>query len=352
MKRFLHIALVFILVQNTFGQDIHFTQLSRAEYQLNPAYLGAFNGNLRATFNWKDQWRSINKSFRTFGSCVELSFGKGNARRPTSFAVGLSMFKDVSGDVELGNSNVALAFSTFVKVNRNSRFIAGLQAGYGSTGINPTTMQWGNQYGGNNFDPSLFNGESIDWQPFNYVDLGMGIAYWYTKNDRNVVHSAPSDAKIGLSVYHINKPQFTYGNNSALDLPMRFVLNGSALFATNTSNIFWYPNMNVMFQRKQHELLIGSLWKVVLQTGSKSTGFGGEVSLTGGASLRVTNVIDAFSPQLFVNAYNVSVGLSYDINVSRLSMASNYRGGFEFSLRFTNPDSYTHRNPMRRAVSI
>lgn len=351
IRKFSHIAL-FLLPYFCWGQDIHFSQITRSEFQLNPAFTGAFSGNLRATFNWKDQWQSINKTFRTYASAVEFSFGKGRAQNPTFFAVGLNFFKDVAGDVEIGNTNVGLNFSTLVRINRNARFAAGIQGAYGSTGLNLANMQWGSQYSGLNFDPSLNNGEGTEFKPFSYVDMGMGVAYWYSKNDRSVIHSAPSDGKIGFAVYHINKPKYSYSSSADDRLPMRAVLHASALFATQTTNLYWYPNFTFALQRKQHEVYFGSLWKYNLQTGSRSTGFTTEVSITGGLNARVTNVIDAIVPQLFIGAYNIQVGLSYDINVSRLSNASNYRGGFEFSLRFTNPDGYTHRNPFRGAVSI
>jgi type IX secretion system PorP/SprF family membrane protein len=334
------------------GQDIHFSQMTRADFQVNPAYTGAFSGNLRATLNWKDQWQSINKTFRTYSSSVEFSFAKGRARHPAFFAVGLNVFKDVAGDVEVGNTNVGLNFSTLLKINRNSRFCAGLNGAYGMTGLNTANMQWGSQYSGLNFDPSLNNGEGVEFKPYSYLDLGMGVAYWYSKNDKNVIQRLPSDAKVGLSVFHVNKPHYSFQANGESRLPMRVVLNSSALFATKQSNIYWYPNFTLVMQGKQHEVYFGSLWKYTFQSGSKNTGYTSEVSVAGGMNFRITNVLDAVVPQVFIGAYNFSVGLSYDVNISKLSAASNYRGGFEFSLRFTNPDAYIHRNPFRSAVSI
>jgi len=326
--------------------------MTRADFQINPAFTGAFSGNLRATMNWKDQWQSINKSFRTYASSVEFSFGKGKAQNPTFFAVGLNLFKDVAGDVEVGNTNVGLNFSSLVKINRNARFVAGIQGAYGMTGLNVANMQWGSQYSGLNFDPTLNNGEGTEFKPYNYWDVGLGVAYWYAKNDRNVIHKAPSDAKVGIAVYHLNKPHYSFQSKGDSKLPMRFVLHGSALFATQTTNLYWYPNFNFVLQGKQHEVFFGSLWKYNLQSGSKNTGFMSEISISGGMNMRVTNVIDAIVPQVFIGAYNFSMGLSYDINISKLNQASNFRGGFEFSLRFTNPDAYIHRNPFRNAVSI
>ena len=167
-----------------------------------------------------------------------------------------------------------------------------------------------------------------------------------------MIASAPQDAKIGLAVYHLNRPNFTYSVAEESKLRMRYVLHGSALFGTNTEDLYWYPNVNFMLQGKQHEILLGSLWKYRLQAASKTTGFNAEWSITGGVDLRITNVIDAIVPQIYLGIHHFSIGLSYDVNVSGLNQVSNYRGGFELSLRFTNPDSYIHRNPFRRGISI
>lgn len=352
--RLYYIGLIFILYTTTigYGQDIHFSQTIRSEFQVNPAFTGAFKGNLRATLNWKDQWQSVNNTFRTYAASAEGSFGKGRARKSTFFGVGGYAYRDVSGDVQLGNTTAGLTFSSLVKTSRNSRLSLGINGAYTSMGINPSAMQWGTQYDGINFDPSLYNGEGIEFQPFNYLDVSAGLAYWYVKNDRNVGAIAPYDAKIGLSVYHLNRPYYTFYNNLDNRMPMRFVFHSSAIFGTNNEDLFFYPNLTMALQGPQHEILVGSLWKYNISSGSRNTGFATETSIALGASMRITNVIDAITPQLFFNMYSLSVGLSYDINISRLNQASQYRGGFELSLRFTNPDHYTHRNPFRRAVSI
>lgn len=334
------------------GQDIHFSQTTRSLFQINPSFTGAFTGNVRAEMNWKDQWQSINNTFRTYASSVQFSFRKGNAIKPTFFALGLQAFKDVAGDVEIGNTSLGLSFASFVRVNRNSRISLGINGAYGKSGLNTTTMQWGSQYSGLNFDPSLSNGEGTEFVPYQYVDLSAGIGYWYRKNDKNVAHTAPADGKIGLAVYHINKPKYSFTSDPDERLPMRIVLHGSALFGTGDENLYWYPNLTGTLQGRQHEVLIGSLWKYRLQSGSKTTGFKHELAVIGGMDMRITNVLDALIPQVYLEFYFFSVGLSYDINVSKLNQASMYRGGFEMSLRFTNPDSYIHRNPFRNAVSI
>src|SRR5205085_1360725 len=44
---------------------------------------------------------------------------------------------------------------------------------------------------------------------------------------------------------------------------------------------------------------------------------------------------DAFIPVVKLDVYSLAFGLSYDINVSKLNTASNWRGGFELTATYT-----------------
>jgi len=352
LLRKLFYTILFLFPSFLKGQDVHFSQFTRTEFLLNPAYTGTFRGNFRATTNWKDQWQSINNSFRTYASSAEFSFGKGRPKHPTFYALGLFAAKDVSGDVELGTTSLGLSFASLFQVSRNQRLCFGVQGGYSKAGINASTMEWGSQYVGINFDPSLYDGEGVEYFPQQFWDVSTGVAYWYHKNDNEVAQGAPQDAKIGLAVYHLNKPEnaFTVGQNSRL--PIRTVFQASALFATPMDYLYWFPNITAQFQGAQHQLVFGATAKYVISSGSKMTGFGTEMAIAAGLNFRINNVFDAIIPQIYLDLQGFSVGLSYDINISHLNTASSYRGGFELSLRFTNPDGYTHKNPYRRAVTI
>lgn len=334
------------------AQDIHFSQFTRTQFLINPAFTGTFSGNVRATMNWKDQWRSVNKTFRTYATSAEVSFAKGRARRPTFYALGIHMAKHVSGDIQLGTTTIGASFASLIQLSRNQRLCLGVQGAFGKSGISTANMQWGSQYSGLNFDPTLYDGEGIEYLPQQYSDFSAGIGYWYHKNDRSVIFAAAQDAKIGLAVYHINRPEnaFTVSGNSRV--PMRVAFHASAVLATPASNLYVYPNFTAQFQGPQHEFFFGALMKYVIKSGSKMTGMTADMSVAGGLNFRVNNVFDAIVPQVFFDFQAFSVGMSYDINVSGLKAASSYRGGFELSLRFTNPDRYTHRNPQRRGVTI
>ena len=342
--------IIFVSI-SVYGQDIHFSQTDRANYQINPAFIGCYNGDFKVELNWKDQWRSVNKAFRTYGTAFEYSFGKGTFKpKKVFFAAGLHVFRDVTGEVELGNTNVGGTFSTLVKVNKSSRFVMGLQGNYNRIGISTANMQWGNQYSGLNFDPSLANGEGIDFSPFGFGDISFGLAYWYHEKNRGFLGLSPENAKIGLSVYHLNQPKTNYSLNESR-LPMKFVFHADAMFDIH-ENLYFQPNVNLMYQNNQHEILIGGLLKHTLKNGSTITGFRNEWSASAGLDVRITNILDAIVPKVYISMENFSLGLSYDINVSRLNSYSNYRGGFEFSLRFINPDGYFHKKATKSIGSI
>src|SRR5690606_21969282 len=130
-----------------------------------------FDGNLKAEMNWKDQWQSIDNSFRTIASSFEYSFLKSDPKQNAFFAVGAHMFSDVTGDVKLGNTSFGATFSSLIIVSRSSRLSLGLQGGYGFVGVDPSAMQWGSQYSGLHYDPTLFDGEGIGFNSFIYSDM-------------------------------------------------------------------------------------------------------------------------------------------------------------------------------------
>ena len=61
------------------------------------------------------------------------------------------------------------------------------------------------------------------------------------------------------------------------------------------------------------------------------TGDDARLSISGGAVYRWK---DALIPVVKINTNKMSIGLSYDVNISKLAAASRYRGGFELTLSY------------------
>ena len=77
--------------------------------------------------------------------------------------------------------------------------------------------------------------------------------------------------------------------------------------------------------------------KYILKQASKYTKFVKGSALSIGGHFRIG---DAFIPSVLLEIANFAVGMSYDINVSSLKVASSSKGGFEISLRYTNPNPF------------
>lgn len=54
------------------AQDPHFSQFFASPLTLNPALTGKFDGNLRATGNYRNQWPTINRAFTTTTVSVDF----------------------------------------------------------------------------------------------------------------------------------------------------------------------------------------------------------------------------------------------------------------------------------------
>ena len=61
-------------------------------------------------------------------------------------------------------------------------------------------MQWGGRYSELNFDPSLANGEGVDFKPFGFEDISFGLTYWYHKTTEFFLGVSPDNVKFGLSI--------------------------------------------------------------------------------------------------------------------------------------------------------
>ncbi len=63
-------------------------------------------------------------------------------------------------------------------------------------------------------------------------------------------------------------------------------------------------------------------------------------------------VSDAFIPSVMVEFANYALGLTYDVNVSKLRTATNAKGGIEISLRYSTPNPFTYKYGKGRSKSV
>jgi len=143
----------------------------------------------------------------------------------------------------------------------------------------------------------------------------------------------PFKAHAGLALFHLTKPTLSYlGNNEKLNGKMAF--HGGAAINIKDEVIVALPQVLVLKQGSQMESNIGGLIKYRLQESSKYTGENVETAVYLGGWLRVG---DAFIANFKIDYMNFSLGLSYDVNISNLSIATASKGGYELAISYIKP---------------
>jgi len=338
MKKIILSITTILALTFTKAQDIHFSQFFQAPVLNNPGNAGVFNGDFRAILNYRSQWGSIGNPFKTYAFSADGSFMK-NKWRNAFLGYGLFAFKDVAGETQFATTNINATLSGVVNLDRNNSLSLGIQGGYVARSINYGNLRWDNQWNGFYYDSNLPAGEVVNLGNYNFIDASAGLVWTYGQNALNMNSNDQFSARMGLAIYHINRPKQILTNGDLDKLYSRFSLFGEFHYGVKNTRYAFRPKFMYYQQGKQKELNIGMFFRYMIREESKYTGIFKGVSASLGAFYRAG---DAFIPALLLEVANYSIGFSYDMNVSKLSNASNGNGGFEISLRFITPNPYTY----------
>lgn len=315
---------------SSFAQDIHFSQFYMSPFTQNPAFAGAVNG-MSAIVNYKEQWKSIGSPYKTVAASYDISFQK-KKKVKAFYAAGLNFFSDKAGDSKMGTTQANLSGAAHVYIDRYTKFGGGIQVGFAQRKVDFTDLQWGNQFNGENYDASLSSRETQGASSYSYPDVAAGVVWTYNNSAgmKRVVENNDIKANIGLSLFHISQPKYSFiGNNEKLY--MKFIFHGDVLLSVPYSNLGFVPSIMFYKQGPTSEIYAGSLVRFKLRQKSKYTRDRNSSAFSVGAFYRAK---DAAVLAMQLEYSNYTVGMSYDVNTSRLKTASAARGGFEISIRY------------------
>jgi len=242
-------------------------------------------------------------------------------------AIGVDIFHDKAGDAQMKTLQGNLSYAYHIYLNRESTIGAGIYAGFAQRSINNSSLQWMNQHDGSSYNASLPSGEPSDGTSLiTYPDFGGGIHYEYGRDK--------IDFGAGMSLFHATRPAYSfYGTGEVLN--MQVVGYANALIRTNNRNVALVPGLIYFQQGKSSELFLGTMFRYTLK---QESGFGHKgAAIALGAHYRNK---DAVIPVVMLEFTKLNIGLSYDVNVSKLKTASDGKGGFEISIRFVNPNPF------------
>lgn len=296
------------------AQDIHFSQFMSSPMNLNPANAGQFDGAYRFTGNARRQWSSVTVPYQTFGVSADAK----NVLRIKNVGAGLSAYDDFTGDSKLSTFQLNLALSYTIRLNKKAtQFLTlGAQSGFTQRTINYNDLHYDNQYSGSAFDPNAVSNESFANTGRLYPNLNAGILWTRRQHARNIIST-------GISLNNINRPQQSFFNNQSIRLDQRLNVHFTSLLKA-TRKIDVLPAALFMLQGTYTQLTFGTSLKYIINP--KPNAY--RAVYIGMWS----RAADAGWLSFGMDYNSLYVGLSYDINYSRLSPASNSRGGIELSI--------------------
>jgi len=304
-----------IAQQLTAQTDPHFTQNYTYPMYINPAMTGGSDGDYRASAVYRTQWGSITDPYRTTG----FSF---DTRTNRNLALGVQIENQSAGDGGFNYLNAAASFAyTGVKFGKedNHRLVFAMQVGLINRRVDQSKFKWGEQWnpitGYNANNPTT---ESFAATSATTPDINAGVLYYDASTDKK------TNVFGGLSVYHLNKPKDPIIATESTELntiPMRYVVHGGvSINISERARII--PHALFMKQGTAKEEMIGTYAEFNVNA---------ETDLMIGAYYRIN---DAIAPYVGFDWKNFIVGLSYDVNASKLGTMATNVSSFELSLSY------------------
>jgi type IX secretion system PorP/SprF family membrane protein len=328
MKKIIYIiSLVGITSASVYAQDYSLSQPFESPVLLNPANAG-LTFPVRTNLNYRQQWRSISKPFTTFIASADakiLSQGKTGS----SLGLGIVLASDQAGTSKLNTLNANLALMGKVMLNEMNTLSAGIIGGLMQRKVGGD-LTWTDQFDGSQYNQNYGTAEVFDTQKRMAPDIGAGIQWSYGKGAATLSSNDAIGAQLGFAAYHVNMPNTGF-QEDADKRYIRMVLHGSFSYGIKNTPIQLNPCGIVQMQGPSRMYYGGMYFKYRLQESSKYTGNLSSRSLNLGSFYRVG---DAFIASLQFEWDMLAVGISYDLNLSSLTKASNGRGGTEISLRY------------------
>ena len=142
------------------AQDIHYTNFGFSPLNINPALTGVFNGDYRATGNFRSQWQGVPVSYLTVSSSFDMKIANQNKGVTSPFRVGAFLSHDNAGWSHLNNTSVYLSGS-YMKVLTPKDFLSGgISLGVNQRAFKTGDLTWDDQYYEKRFDPNIITADA------------------------------------------------------------------------------------------------------------------------------------------------------------------------------------------------
>jgi type IX secretion system PorP/SprF family membrane protein len=318
------------------SQDIHFTLFDMVPVIFNPAETGNFYGSFRISGLYRDQWVAVTgfpDEFKTPALSVDAPIIKG-FRENDWVGIGAFFYSDKAGSLGLSNTAFKLSAAYHFALNKKGTSVITLGYQTGSVGKRIRAAKWNEVVlESNNFDPGGATTDPIlmiDDAENNFIDHVLGLHFKSQGKTTllqlgfAVANISGADASLFGTAGVIGGPggPNPNPNRNRRRSPSKFI--GTASFRAQTNSRFaLHPKAFVQFLGKASEMVFRMEGEYLLNPQKQYV-------LRGGLGYRLGDAFQLVAGLDVRDQWKFTLG--YDINVSRLTPASNAIGGFELSV--------------------
>lgn len=335
MKKIINTLLITLAYCTTNAQDAHLSQFYEANILRNPALTGIFSGDYRINLQYRNQWSALSVPFQNmlFSAESKKSVGKESG---DFLSYGLSAAIDKAGTIQMNNSQFygMLNYNKLLEDYHYTYLSFGFSGGFIQRSFNASKMIFDNQYQNGLINSSI--GEGIASTSLTHYDMGTGISLNGAMGYEN-----KANYYIGVGLYHINKPDETFRNESFVKLNQKW--SAHAGFKTNIgNNLSLTALVNYTKQAPYEEIVFGGFinFKPISTINYKN-----HVILSIGAFNRVN---DAYIGVIKCDFKKYAIAISYDATSSALKNYNQGFGAYELSINWRGFYKFPNNRAMMR----
>lgn len=330
------LVLLISICRTAVAQDIHFSQFYDLPMLRNPALAGIFNGNVRVTTAYRNQWQSLTVPYRTMALGLEIK--KQVGRNSDDFiSFGLQATHDQAGDARLSRTQVfpVLNYHKSLSGDKSSYLSAGFMAGPVMQQFDPTKLSFDDQYQNGAYSSSNPTRQTFTNTRLTYWDPAVGLSFSSTAGESTNYY-------IGVGLFHFTKPVVSFQPQQNISLLPKYAFNAGV--ASRTSDVSTLVVYADYFRQGSSQMVQGGL---MIRRDLNSTEDEPSTAISAGMFYRLN---EALIPVVKLDYRSTSIGVTYDISMSKMAAAALHRGGFELTLIYKggkkyNPDTDAVRCP-------
>ncbi|MET0394190.1 MAG: PorP/SprF family type IX secretion system membrane protein [Chitinophagaceae bacterium] len=302
------------------AQDINFSQFYELPMLRNPALAGVHRCDVRVTAAYRNQWNSVTVPYKTTALGGEMKFGVSNGSSD-HVSIGLMITNDIAGDSRLGKTQFFPGITYHKQLNNdeNTFLSAGFMGGPVFQRFDPSKLAFDDQFVNGAYSPTNPTRQVFANQDYTYWDIAAGLSL------RSML-AADVYYYIGAAYFHPTRPKVAFLETNDVRLNRKFVVNaGLTAYTGDFDRVTLYADY--FTQGGNGQAQGGIMYRHdLLQVDEEES-----IAISGGAFIRWR---DALVPMIKLDYYKLGIGLTYDVNISKLSVASQARGGFELTLTY------------------